>query len=160
MARDSRLVQQFSSSIMLIEIGSAHMTAGKANAVLIVGLLLAMSGCNSSTVPRSAPSVGSLPQSATGDTGPAVVRATYVSGTGQRLSVTYDNRRQTVTLATRSGQVTLPRAVSASGARYTRDDSEIFWNKGSRASYWRDGRLVFEGVEEKEASEQRAAPSR
>jgi membrane-bound inhibitor of C-type lysozyme len=79
---------------------------------------------------------------------PELVRVEYLSETGERLAVTYDNVNQQVTLSTEAGPVTLPRAVSASGARFTADEGEVFWNKGSRAMYWKSGELLFEGIEE------------
>ena len=75
------------------------------------------------------------------------VRAVYVSSDGEKLSVVYDRLRKTVTLTAPDGEVTLPQAVSASGARYTADEHEVFWNKGANASYWKNGALLFEGVE-------------
>jgi membrane-bound inhibitor of C-type lysozyme len=71
----------------------------------------------------------------------------YISADGEKLSVVYDRLRKTVTLTTPDGEVTLPQAVSASGARYTADEHEVFWNKGANASYWKNGTLFFEGVE-------------
>ena len=68
------------------------------------------------------------------------VRAVYVSADGEKLSVVYDRLRKTVTLTAPDGEVTLPQAVSASGARYTADEHEVFWNKGANASYWKNGR--------------------
>jgi membrane-bound inhibitor of C-type lysozyme len=75
------------------------------------------------------------------------VRAVYMSDDGKKLSVVYDRLRKTVTLTTPDGEVTLPQAVSASGARYTADEHEVFWNKAANASYWKNGTLLFEGVE-------------
>ena len=75
------------------------------------------------------------------------VRAVYVSADGEKLSVVYDRLRKTVTLTAPDGEVTLPQAVAASGARYTADEHEVFWNKGANASYWKNGTLLFEGVE-------------
>jgi Membrane-bound lysozyme-inhibitor of c-type lysozyme len=75
------------------------------------------------------------------------VRAVYVSAEGEKLSVVYDHLRKTVTLTAPDGEVTLPQAISASGARYTADEHEVFWNKGANASYWKNGTLLFEGVE-------------
>ena len=67
----------------------------------------------------------------------------------KKLYAMYDRARKTVTLTTSDGEVTLPQAVSASGARYTadEDEDEVFWNKGANASYWKNGTLLFEGVE-------------
>ncbi len=75
------------------------------------------------------------------------VRAVYISADGKKLPVIYDRLRKIVTLATPDGEITLPQAVSASGARYTADEHEVFWNKGANASYWKNGTLLFEGVE-------------
>ncbi len=73
-----------------------------------------------------------------------LIRAVYRSHDGAELRVTFDNLRRTVTLHLPEGDLMLPQAVSASGARYVSADEE-FWNKGARASYRKGGVLIFEG---------------
>lgn len=74
------------------------------------------------------------------------IAVAYRSAANEELRVTYDNFRQTVTLHMSKKDITLPRAVSASGARYATGDEE-FWNKGSHAIYRKGGTLLFEGSE-------------
>lgn len=75
------------------------------------------------------------------ETGITVV---YRSAEGKKLRVTYDNRLQTVTLHRSPKDITLPRAISASGARYAAGN-EVFWSKGADAIYKKDGATLFEG---------------
>jgi len=78
---------------------------------------------------------------------PATSRvAVYRSATRKELRVTYNNLQQTVTLHTSGKEITLPQALSASGARYAAGDEE-FWNKGSTVVYRKGGTLLFEGSE-------------
>jgi len=90
-------------------------------------------------------SAPSAPASAPGD---KIIHAIFVSTTGDRLAADFDNTAHTVTVTYQDRTVTLPRAISASGARYTADDNEVLWNKGNTATYWRNTEIVFEGVEE------------
>ena len=53
------------------------------------------------------------------------------------VDVVFDGAQATLTMPNRT--VTLPQAVSASGARYT-DGKTIFWNKGNEATFELDGR--------------------
>ena len=63
------------------------------------------------------------------------------------VAATYDKDEETVTFAYNSlGTVTLPRAVSASGARYaTLDESIVFWEHQGEATISQGGKVVFQG---------------
>jgi len=72
-------------------------------------------------------------------------RAVYNSDRGTRLKAYFDKTSHTVTVSLTSGrEVTLPLAVSASGARYS-NDRETFWEHHGEASYWINEELVFRG---------------
>lgn len=79
---------------------------------------------------------------------PATIRVVYVSAAGERLQATYNNSRQSVTLTRAGRTVTLPLTVSASGARYSADGDEVFWNKGEAVTWWKDGKVIFQGDED------------
>ncbi len=71
--------------------------------------------------------------------------AVYVSEQGQRLTACFDIPGKTVRLALPDGRsVTLPVALSGSGARYG-DDARTFWEHQGGAIYEEDGRLLFKG---------------
>lgn len=73
------------------------------------------------------------------------VTVTYHASSGEQLEVVYDNRREVVMFSWAERRVTLPQVISASGARYSRDEREVFWSKGKEANYWIDGQRVFHG---------------
>ncbi|HBM16000.1 MAG TPA: hypothetical protein DD381_06625 [Lentisphaeria bacterium] len=78
------------------------------------------------------------------------VKITYKSNTVESLDVVYNNKNESVRVTMPDGrQYELPRAMAASGVRYTSDDNTVFWSKGANAQFWIDGKLVFSG-EEKE----------
>ena len=70
----------------------------------------------------------------------------YESIDGETLRVRYNMALETVTLLLPDKTITLPLAISASGARYAADHA-VFWNKGTNAFYWLNDTLRFEGYE-------------
>ena len=70
------------------------------------------------------------------------------------VAVTFDNDEETVTFTYNSlGTVTLPRAVSASGARFANlDESIVFWEHQGEARISQGGKVVFEGKKLKRAA--------
>ena len=77
-----------------------------------------------------------------GDKGP---RAVYVAQDGARLLAEFDTQAQTVTVTRPGGQrVTLPLAVSGSGARYS-NGKETFWEHHGEGSLWEGEKLIFQG---------------
>src|SRR4051794_13807021 len=67
---------------------------------------------------------------------PPTIRATFFCGSGKVLYATFDNRGHgSVALASPDGRrLVLPRARSASGARYADlRETLVFWNKGESA---------------------------
>ena len=72
-------------------------------------------------------------------------RAVYISERGSRLTACFNKNSHTVTVLLPNGrEVTLPLAVSASGARYS-NDRETFWEHHGEASYWINKKLAFRG---------------
>ena len=93
-----------------------------------------------------APSPDAAPSQAVPDgvstTLPPVV---YVSATGERLTAVFDNAAGTVRVTLPGGrQVTLPQALSGSGARYS-DGKETFWEHHGDGTYTVGDKVVFEG---------------
>lgn len=73
--------------------------------------------------------------------------AAYVSPQGQRLAARFDLPAKTVRLALPDGRtLTLPLAVSGSGARYS-NGAQTFWEHQGGAIFEEDGVLLFEGRE-------------
>lgn len=75
------------------------------------------------------------------------VSASYTDGTTM-VDAMFDTDADTVTFTHVSvGTVTLPSAVSASGARYTNEDESIvFWEHQNEATITKDGEDVFKGL--------------
>jgi len=59
---------------------------------------------------------------------------------GQRVAARFDNTAGTVTLTHERGELVLPQATSASGARYADANGNELWNKGNEASLTLSGR--------------------
>lgn len=78
--------------------------------------------------------------SAVGDA--AAIEATFVCPGGTSIDAVFDNAAGTVTVTLPDGAVTLPRVVSASGARYS-DGQITFWNKGNEALVEVNGETVY-----------------
>jgi membrane-bound inhibitor of C-type lysozyme len=85
------------------------------------------------------------------DTGAAadsdVIEATFACPDGTTMDTVFDNAADTVTVTLPDGTVTLPRAVSASGARYS-DGTTTFWNKGDEALVEVNGEIVYQNCVE------------
>ncbi len=84
-----------------------------------------------------------------------VNHAVYRSTTGELMSASFDLDLDRVTVTLPDGLVvTLPAAVSASGARYS-NGSETFWEHQGSGRFFQGEKLIFEGAllpeEEKEA---------
>lgn len=77
----------------------------------------------------------------------AMPEAVYVSSQGQRLAARFDIPAKTVRLALPDGRtLTLPLAVSGSGARYS-NGAQTFWEHQGGAIFEERGVLLFEGRE-------------
>lgn len=75
---------------------------------------------------------------------PAIAVAAYSDGV-TTVEATFDNEEMTVTFAHPSvGELTLPRVVAASGARYANEDESIvFWEHQGDAFITKDGETIF-----------------
>lgn len=71
----------------------------------------------------------------------AKTRFAFDCGDGQVAKVSYAKKAKTMRLEYAGKTYRLPRAVSASGARYS-DGRVTFWEKGGTAFIERDGRVV------------------
>lgn len=77
--------------------------------------------------------------------GPRQVAASYVSSSGKQLEACFDRQTDTVTLRLADAEaITLPVAVSASGARYS-DERRTFWEHHGVGRYYIGEALLFEG---------------
>jgi len=73
------------------------------------------------------------------------IEARYVSATGERLGAVFDNAADTVTITLPDGRtVTLPRAVSGSGARYS-DGTDTFWDHHGEGTFTTGEKIFFQG---------------
>ena len=89
----------------------------------------------SETAPAAAAAVVAMPE------------AVYVSTQGQRLAARFDIPAKTVRLVLPDGRtLTLPLAVSGSGARYS-NGAQTFWEHQGGAIFEERGALLFEGRE-------------
>ncbi len=69
----------------------------------------------------------------------------YDQVTGEEMPATFYADKVTFT-NTKLGTMTLPQAISASGARYaTADESIVFWNKGDSVFITQNGVIIFNG---------------
>lgn len=67
-------------------------------------------------------------------TGGKTVSAAFVNGTSSRVKLALSDGRT----------LTVPQAVSASGARYANaDESFVFWNKGNTAFIQENGKMTY-----------------
>lgn len=76
-----------------------------------------------------------------------VITAVFTCEGGRSMDVTFDNEKDTVRLILSDGRdLTVPRAISASGARYANmDESFVFWNKGDSAFIEELGTMTYSG---------------
>lgn len=65
----------------------------------------------------------------------------------QRVAARFDNTAGTVTITHERGELVLPQATSASGARYADANGNEFWNKGAGAS------LTLSGTEARQCQQ-------
>lgn len=75
-----------------------------------------------------------------------IVSVSYYDGTTE-VKASFNNMNETVTFSHEAvGKVTLPRAISASGARYANaDESIVFWEHQGEAIIIKDDTTVFQG---------------
>ncbi len=72
------------------------------------------------------------------------INETYTSSSGEEVSAVFSGGA--VTFYWGGVEVTLPQAISASGARYANEDeSLVFWNKGEDVTIYENDTIIFEG---------------
>ena len=76
-----------------------------------------------------------------------VITALFTCEGGRSVEATFDNEKDTVRLILSDGRdLTVPRALSASGARYANaNESFVFWNKGNTAFIEELGTRTYSG---------------
>lgn len=80
-----------------------------------------------------------------GDVATRQSAATYSTAGGERLDACFDQAAEKVTLRLPGGEIiTLPSAISASGARYS-DGSRTFWEHQGAGRYFVGDKMLFEG---------------
>ena len=79
---------------------------------------------------------------------PDTIRALFTCDASKTIAAEFHNGPQSsVELTLSDGRkLTLPQALSASGARYAnRDESFVFWNKGDTAFIEESGKTTYSG---------------
>jgi len=77
---------------------------------------------------------------------PDAITAVYAAEDGAELTARFDTKKNTVEVTLPDGRtVTLPRAVSGSGARYS-DGRETFWEHQGEATYTVGEETLFRGM--------------
>lgn len=76
-------------------------------------------------------------------TAPDLIEATFVCPDGTRIETIFDNSADTVTFTLPDETITLPRAISGSGARYS-DGTTTFWNNGDEALIEINGDTLYD----------------
>lgn len=108
-----------------------------------IGVVLGLVGCASMQGNSTGKDVRSKSTADPGEN--TVPGATYISDKGTRMTALFDTQAHTVTVKLPNGRtVTLPRAISGSGARYS-NDRETFWEHQGVGSFWTGERLIFQG---------------
>lgn len=157
----------FAAALFLAFVAPARLSADclSAEAAALPGAApsgSAPSAAAAEAAPAASPGVGAsetalhaaLPAAAAPETAPtaspagvAMPEAAYVSSQGQRLAARFDIPGKTVRLTLPDGRMlTLPLAVSGSGARYS-NGAQTFWEHQGGAIFEERGVLLFEGRE-------------
>lgn len=115
----------------------AHVLPVVVSGLILLGCTRSPSPEDPAGTPDAAPASG-LPAEPAGPPAPPDPSATLIDAGfdcgGLAVSATFDNVAETATLAWHEGQLVLPQAISASGARYADTDGNEFWNKGNEAT--------------------------
>ena len=126
------------------------------NATVVLGtaLVMALAACRPSD--NDAPPAATPAPAAPAATSPAVEPAPASAATvlqsqwqcgDERVSARFDQAAENVTLVHGAGELVLPLAMSASGARYADDKGNEFWTKGP------GGTLTLSGTPARECTE-------
>jgi len=130
---------------------------GHAGAVLAAILVLTLLGACRPATPDAAPAPAAPPDTTPADSGSAAPAPAEQAVAGpiethwqcgdQRVAARFDNPAQTVTVVHDRGELVLPQAVSASGARYADANGNEFWTKGP------GGTLTLSGAAARDCTE-------
>ena len=117
--------------------------------LVVIAGVFTLCGCVSSKPSGKSSSKNSQPGASVPLKVNGVIKAIYISQEGARLEASFDTKANTMAITLPSGRsITLPRAISGSGARYS-NERETFWEHHGEASYWIGEKRVFQGkVEE------------
>ena len=107
---------------------------------MIVVLLLVIGALAAGCTPIQAPTA--VPEPAQSESA-SIIEATFVCPDGTSLDTVFDNGANTVTVTLPDETITLPRAESGSGARYS-DGTTTFWNKGDEAMVEINGETIYQ----------------
>ncbi len=128
------------------------MTVGVRAAVVAAGLVMALGACDRGDVPapeaQPAPDAvtAAQPDAAASPAEAAILESQWQCG-DQRVAARFDTGAASATLTHDRGQLLLPQAISASGARYADDNGNEFWTKGA------SGTLTLSGTPARECTQ-------
>ncbi|MBY0473184.1 MliC family protein [Patescibacteria group bacterium] len=111
--------------------------------VIVVVVLIAL--CLVAWVYRNTPPLSNLLGSGQASLGTPIATANYLCDGGKTITASYFEDVVTLKL-TDGSAMTVPHAMSASGARYAnKDESFVFWNKGNTAFVEEKGKQTYTG---------------
>lgn len=127
------------------------MTVGVRAAAVAAGLALGMAACGrGGDAPGPGAAAGSdavaAPVPGAGDPPARILESQWRCG-DQQVAARFDTGAADVTLTHDRGQLLLPQAISASGARYADDNGNEFWTKGA------SGTLTLSGTPARECTQ-------
>ena len=108
--------------------------------LIAVGLAALLAACKPAAEPTP---VAAPVEPAAAPVTEAVAPVTFQCG-DERITASFDNVAGNVSLSIGGEALTLPQAVSGSGARYADEQGNEFWNKGSNATLTRTGKPAVE----------------
>ena len=108
--------------------------------LIAVGLAALLAACKPAAEPTP---VAAPVEPAAAPVTEAVAPVTFQCG-DERITASFDNVTGNVSLSIGGEALTLPQAVSGSGARYADEQGNEFWNKGSNATLTRTGKPAVE----------------
>lgn len=120
-------------------------------ALCLATLLVACKPAAEAT-PPAAPVAPAEPAPATAPVATAAIPPVTFQCGDERITATFDNTVNTVTLSADGQSLVLPQAMSGSGARYADEKGNEFWNKGTNATLTRPGKPVAECAQTTQAS--------
>jgi membrane-bound inhibitor of C-type lysozyme len=101
-----------------------------------------------STEPVSAQTPSAPAGGTSTSTAPGTISALFTCDAGKTVAAVFHNGTQSSVKLTLSDgrELTLPQALSGSGARYANDnESFVFWNKGDTAFIEENGKTTYSG---------------